>query len=848
MILNIRHFLLLVSLFVIAPNVFGQDELKSIELKKVLDAISLQHSVKFNYLEEEVQGHSIFPPDVKLPLKAKLVYITNRTGLLFKKIDEYYVVHTGQVSEARKLCAYVIDDFGYPIENAVIQFMPGNRKIVTGSDGYFELSHAEKGTLYIGQLGYEETRVHVSDFTDDCKEIILHLEVTELDAIIAERYIATGISKREDGSFGIKPRKFGILPGLIEPDVLQAMQQLPGISSIDETVSNINVRGGTHDQNLFMWNGIRLFQTGHFFGLISALNPNLAHEIKIYKNGTSAFYGESVSSAVDISSRPKDIGEGSTSFGTNMINLDFYTKIKASENTNFELSARRSFTDIIDFPTYSKYSKRIFQNTVVTALNNSEDVNYRSDKEFYFYDFTGQFHQKIDDKHDLYIDIIGINNNLDFIQGTITDTNVVTEASSLRQYTLGGTAGWRTQWDDEHSTEIGIYGSYYDVDATNSSIEVNQVMKQENNILDAGFRFSNTNSITSLIKLHSGYQYNEVGVENSDEINLPEYGRNEKRVLRSHALIGEAEYDSQNQKLHSRLGLRGNYIEQFAMAYFEPRLQLNYRFSNQWQLDVLAEMKSQTTTQIVELQGDFLGIEKRRWVLANDGSIPVQRSRQASVGFSYKDNSNGWLVSLENFYKKVKGITTSGQSFQDQLEQVQATGSYTVYGTEFLVQKQFKGFHAWLSYTWNTNDYSFDNVDPRKFASNFEIRHAINTAAIYEWKDLKIALGTKWFTGRPVTPPLSDDPVIVGTTSRISYGEPNSENIGNFFQVNFSASYTIRASKKSQLQLGISVLNIFNRKNIINTYYRTNNTGDAIEMVNTFALERTPNALIRFSF
>ena len=77
--------MLLVSLFVIAPNAFGQDELKSIELKKILDDISLQHSVKFNYLQEEVRGHSIFPPDAKLPLKAKLVYITNRTGLLFKK-------------------------------------------------------------------------------------------------------------------------------------------------------------------------------------------------------------------------------------------------------------------------------------------------------------------------------------------------------------------------------------------------------------------------------------------------------------------------------------------------------------------------------------------------------------------------------------------------------------------------------------------------------------------------------------------------------------------------------------------------------------------------------------------
>ena len=77
------------------------------------------------------------------------------------------------------------------------------------------------------------------------------------------------------------------------------MQQIPGVYSADQTISNINVRSGTHDQNLFLWNGIRLFQTGHFFGLISSLNPNLAHTISISKNGnTCAVNSDSVNVTV----------------------------------------------------------------------------------------------------------------------------------------------------------------------------------------------------------------------------------------------------------------------------------------------------------------------------------------------------------------------------------------------------------------------------------------------------------------------------------------------------------------------------------------------------------------------
>lgn len=839
--LKLRHLLMFLSLLFIVPNIFGQDENKSVELKKILEDMALYHNVKFSYADKDVAGHSIFPPEIFLPLKAKLVYIANRTQLSFKEVGEYIVIYSA-TKTPKKRCAYVIDELGMPVDNAAIQ-LPDNTKVVTGQDGYFELPISITGSIYIDHLNYSPVTINVKSFTDDCKEIMLQLEVLELQEIVAERYLATGISKKKDGSFAIKPKKFGILPGLIEPDVLLTMQQLPGINSIDETVSNINVRGGTHDQNLFLWNGIRLYQTGHFFGLISAINPNLANEIRIFKNGTSAFYGESVSSAVDISSHTQEIGAGNFTIGSNMINVDFYTKIKATENANFEFSARRSFTDAIDLPTYSKYSKRIFQNTVVTDLDNSTDIFYESDKEFYFYDFTGQYHQKIGKKNNLYVDFIGINNNLDFTQGSV----VITELSGLEQLTLGASAGWKTQWNDDHSSEAGFYVSYYNVDGSNASLATGQVMEQGNKILDTGLKLSDHRKLTDKYHLHTGYQFNEIGIENSDKVNEPSYSRNIKEVLRTHAVIGELEYDSKDGKLHSRGGLRINYIQEFGMINPEPRLQLNYMLAPSWQLEALAEMKSQTTSQVVELQGDFLGIEKRRWVLSNNNDIPVQKSRQASIGVTFKEN--GWLISLENYYKRVKGITTSGQGFQDQLELRNDIGNYTVYGSEFLVQKQFKGFYTWLSYAFNSNNYKFETFSPEKFPSNFEINHTINTAAIYEWKNLKIALGSKWFTGKPVTPPLSNEPSFVtSTASEIVYSSPNSANIENFFQVNFSASYVIKATEKSQLQLGISVQNIFNRQNIINRYYRINSDNNGIEVVNTYALERTPNALIKFSF
>ncbi|MDC1379773.1 TonB-dependent receptor plug domain-containing protein [Algibacter sp.] len=143
-----------------------------------------------------------------------------------------------------------------------------------------------------------------------------------LEEVIITNYLTTGITKLNDGSITIKPKIFGILPGLIEPDVLQTIQAIPGVLSTDETVSNINVRGGTHDQNLILWDGIKMYQSGHFFGLISAFNPHTTERINVYKNGTSAKYGDGISSIIDMH-LPDDIdNEFDAGLGFNLINAD----------------------------------------------------------------------------------------------------------------------------------------------------------------------------------------------------------------------------------------------------------------------------------------------------------------------------------------------------------------------------------------------------------------------------------------------------------------------------------------------------------------------------------------------
>ncbi|MFV8342647.1 TonB-dependent receptor [Flavobacterium sp. XS2P39] len=827
----------------------AQNRSKAIALKDILQSIEKQHLIYFSYIDNEIVDLKIIPPKKSLSLNKKMIYLEKKTNLFFENIDNKFItIYSNNRVDMKNICGYVFSkEDNLPLENVNIKFEDGF-STSTNKKGYFELKKEKSTDLIISNIGYTTEKISGYDLQNkNCLKIYIEVEVSELNNIIANHLLTSGISKKINGTFEIKPKKLGILPGLIEPDVLQTMLQIPGIYSADESISSINVRGGTHDQNLFLWNGIKMYQTGHFFGLISAFNPNLAHTVSITKNGTSAFYGEGVSSVVDISSNTNKFKKNSLSAGINMINADVYSKFKISEKSFIEISGRKSITDLVKTPTYKEYYNKAFQNTSITNFSSNQNIDYLGDEKFNFYDITAKYSQQIGEKDHFILDFITISDQLKIFQTTNVSSQIQSENNILYQKNYGSNLSWIRNWNTKNSSHLNVYTSSYVLNAEKNQIQDNQIVKQKNEVLDNGFKLENSHAIHSKFTLKNGYQFNEIGTINSDEVNSPIFYRRIKEVLRIHALIVEAKYNDTLSKIYFNAGLRLNYIEQFKKKLLEPRLQFNYAITKYLNLEVLGEFKSQNSYQVIDLQNDYFGIEKRRWILANNTTIPIQRSKQASISLFY--NKNNWLFTLNNFYKKVTGINSSSQEFQNQLEFVKTNGDYEVLGMEMLVQKKINHFITWFSYTYNTNNYHFPNFEQPVFPNNFKLDHIISWAGIYDRKNLKIALGSKWYSGKPETTPMSSTINYSNFSNpKIDYNTPNNKILNDFFQVNFSTTYKWESLDQIQYKLGFSLLNVLNRKNEINEYYRINTVTNSIEDVKTFSLRRTPNLSFRITY
>jgi hypothetical protein len=828
---------------------FAQES-TSKELKVYLTELEQQYSIKFSYVDSDIEDVQIAIPSTS-NLEQILEALQVQTQLKIEKLNERYysLVKTTTV----EICGKVLDNFAdNTIPGATIEVLGSEVAVITDMYGKFTLPRIPRNaTLKVRYLGYITKYITVESLiaAQDCPEILLAQNYEKLDEVIVYEFLTSGIVKENDASITLNTNALGILPGLIEPDVLQSIQALPGIKSIDETVSDINVRGGTNDQNLILWNGIKMYQSGHFFGLISAFNPYLTDNVSVYKNGTPSRYGDGVSSVISMRTKNEieDYFKGGAGF--NLISGDVYGQFPITDQLAFQFSARRSVTDFLNTPTYDNFTARAFQDSEVTnQQNQSVDQDFDQETNFFFYDISGKFLYDITEDHKLRLSFMGIDNDLLFTE-TDTAANETTQ-SLIDQTNISIGLQSQNQWTNKFYSHLNIYFSKYNLDARSISTDQRQILFQRNTVEERAAKLHSIFSLSDSWTWNNGFQYIETGITNASDVTLPLFQSQIKDVIRNYAPYSSVSYRSPNDNFITTAGLRGNYminLDTFEELVFEPRLTINFKVANYLRAEILGEFKSQYTNQVIDLEQNFLGIERRRWTLSDNEELPLTKSKQGSIGLNYIKNS--LYIGLEGFYKQVEGISAQTQGFQNQNQFDDEIGSYQVKGLEFLINKKGVNYSTWLSYTFNKNNYTFEtDTGLSTFPNNLDVRHTVTFASTYDIDDLKLSIGINYRTGKPYTEPQEDNPLNANIfPGQINYQESNSSRLPEYFRADASATYGFDLSAKVKANIGISLLNLTSRKNVLNRYYRVNEDNE-IEQVDNFSLGFTPNVSFRISF
>ncbi|MFV0265874.1 MAG: TonB-dependent receptor [Draconibacterium sp.] len=296
-------------------------------------------------------------------------------------------------SNAQKvtISGYVTDlSTGEGLINANVYDLQKETGNVSNVYGFYSLTvPAGKAQIQYSFVGYEKQGLELDLKKDTVINIKLKL-MGELDEVTV-RANKSNVERSQMSMVELPTEKLDKLPLMLgEPDVLKVIQLLPGVQSGAEGTSGIYVRGGGPDQNLFLLDGVPVYNARHLFGFFSFFNPAAVKTVTLYKGGFPARFGGRLSSVVDIRMKEGNDQEFKGEFSIGLISSRFSIEgpIK-KDKTSFILSGRRTYADVLAQP------------FIVMANNRDNDV--KTNAGYYFYDLNAKINHKFSDKSRLFL-------------------------------------------------------------------------------------------------------------------------------------------------------------------------------------------------------------------------------------------------------------------------------------------------------------------------------------------------------------------------------------------------------------------------------------------------------------
>ncbi len=836
-----------------------QEKLTSANFKnkafaEVISYLEKTYNIHFSYQTKDILNHNINLSFKDKSLPQILDILKNKTSLIFEILSNKYIaIRQLNNNDTIGICGTIMGNNKAPLSDATIIF--NGNGLITNKKGSFKISSITAGSvLEIKYLGYATKYIRaVSLYKNKCANIFMDEISEQIKTVVIKNYLTNGISKTNTGSIVILPKKLGILAGLTEPDLFQSIQLLPGVSSPNETATGIHVRGGTPDQNLILWDGIRIYHSGHLFGAISPFNPYITEKIEFIDKGTNAKYGESVSSVLNIKTSDSIQNKIHAGIGANLISGDAYIKLPIIKNKfSILASARRSFTDFYQSKAYKETADIVFQSTRPNLLLNTNN-------NFFFKDYNIKGVLKL--KNDNYISFsnLVLENKLSFGVKELDESNTGGNENSiffndfLETDNQGYGFNWHKKWSSKFKQHVNAYYSnyymLYNKFKTQNNLRSLSFAKK-NTVKDFGISLNTTLQINNKTNLKSGYEFSNKNVTYfflAAQIGTGVSQDSNDTNLNTHALYTTLTTTKYKDYFFST-GLRINYYQNLNKLYFEPRFNFGKYLNSNLRLNITSEFKTQAMSQIDETIESGLSLENKLWSIADNKKFPIINAQQYTFGFSYVKKH--WHFNIDAYIKNIKGIATLNFGYTDVFDKDAHLGRSKIKGLDIYIKREFKNYATWLSYTFDDSQTKFSDINVNRFfPGNSNIKHNFYWSHTYKWKKFDAALGWRWHTGKPYSKAIAITTNSSGNPALQTDGI-NNFNLPNYNRLDFSATYHFDLSKKNPIKakLGISYLNVLNRANILSRDYFISSTTNTLNSADKISLERIFNLVFRVNF
>ena len=681
---------------------------------------------------------------------------------------------------------------------------------VTDVNGFYrvELPVGENVLCFSG-YSMEDLKLNLVVYNDGGLDVEMKEKVISLKgAVVSAEYQ----SAHRDPKMGVEVIRLNTIkkvPAVFgEADVLKVVLTLPGVKTAGEAATGYNVRGGSVDQNLILFNEGTIFNPSHMFGVLSAFNADVINDVQLYKSSIPAEYGGRISSVLDIRGKEGNANKFSGAVGLGLLTSHIMLEgpIKKGKTT-FILGGRTTYSDwmLRAMPDQSNYSG---------GSASFSDVN------------LGISH-KFDENNSLHAYGYWSRDNFGFS----TDT-------TFRYSNLNASLKWISHLNERNTMTLSAGYDSYSSRQTESEYEA-QSYKFDTGIKQGYLKLNFKSSLGENGRHTLSYGLNGIYYDLNPGSYLPltEYSIIVPEYLDHQRAVELALYASDSwqagEKLSLEYGIRANGFMSLSdrKTYVYPEVRLSGKYSFLSNLSVKAGFN--TMSQNIHLISNNTSVSPMdTWQLCNSRIRP-QNGWQGAAGVYW--TAGPVDLSLEGYYKRMyhyldykSGAKLSmNPDLADAL--VETTGR--AYGVEFMVRKNLGKINGWLSYTYSrsqlreTEDRGVETINGGKwYNAAHDKPHDFKMVLNYKFTHrFSVSVNADYSTGRPVTVPVGK--YWYANTYLLAYSERNAYRIPDYFRLD--AALIIEPShylkQLTHMSVTLGVYNVTGRKNAYSVYYTANN-------------------------
>ncbi|MBI5646639.1 MAG: TonB-dependent receptor [Ignavibacteriae bacterium] len=756
----------------------------------------------------------------------------------------------------------------------------------SNSEGHFFLPGVtgDSCTLVATYVGYGPRDVRV-DMTD----AVPRLEIPLLPVSIALRGVTVTASPlmletaTTLSHVTLSPRALGVLPAIGQTDVFRALQLLPGINAGSSGSSELHVRGGTPDQNLILFDGMTMYHVDHFFGFFSAFNPDAIKDIQAFTGGYTAEYGGRLSSVISMTGKTGSSAATNLGVGLNLLSANAVLEgpLPFLGDATYLVAGRRSFTDFIRSGLYEDLYNFVTGDEtggrVGSGVRPSGGGGPGSGRpamtgsfipSFYFYDINAKLTVRPTSRDAVSLSFYSGKDDLDKSQvftGSVFNVRELEGQASLSitDYTRWANTGlsgmWNRQWSERVSSLMSIAASEFTSnynrgtntnllfapsDSTGMRRGLLLATQEDNSVRDFTMRGDVKWQTEGDHRLDGGFTSSRFAADYvasaSDSADLLRRGGSSWMF---------ALYVQDTWKLgalESTIGLRGTWYEGTDRVYIEPRLSLQYALGRGFSLRGAWGLYHQFVNRVTN--ENVLEGSREFWLTA-DADIPPGAAEHRILGVAY--TADEYTFSVEAYEKHLENLTEYSRRFRAQADFANFFffGTGTARGLEVLAQKTRGALSGWIGYTLARVEHTFPSLNGgTPFPASHD--HLHNVKSVLTWNVSGWTFSASWVysSGNAVTVPESQYFLEMLNGQQLGYihvSGKNASRLPAYHQLDLSVTRSFELALL-RADFGVSVFNVYNRKNI--SYREYNLTTTPITITDVALLGFTPSVNLALHF